>query len=133
VTEQDLTALANLVGYEGSFHRLTPIEQLALAEGYLSLLAERDEWKERFAALLANRNDLGADLDGRGRWIYNLEAERDALKAQLEDERVWRRDAERVAAGGKCSCWLGRPGATFGSSTERQACAIHGDHHSEAG
>lgn len=25
-----------------------------------------------------------------------------------------------------CSCWLGRPGATFGSSLEREACAVHG-------
>ena len=66
--------------------------------------------------------------------VLALKAERDALQAQveqlqgqLEDERVWRRDAERVAAGGKCSCWLGRPGATFGLSAERMACAVHRD------
>jgi len=56
-----------------------------------------------------------------------LRAERDALKEQLADARDWLRDAERAAAGKRCSCWLGRVGATSGSSVERQACAIHGD------
>ena len=109
MNEQDLTALANLVGYEGSFHRLTPIEQLALAEDYISLLAERDAavksatfqrqradrgWflYERTLTELINfresRPENDRDWDELRQELQVCEAERDALKAQLRQERI---------------------------------------------
>lgn len=90
--------------------------------------------QELTARVFQERNELDAECQHLRNELIRVrislaavEAERDAFKAQLEDERVWRCDAERVAAGGKCSCWLGRPGATFGSSVERMACAVHRD------
>ncbi len=28
---------------------------------------------------------------------------------------------------GRCHCWLGEPGVTFGDSAKRESCPVHGD------
>jgi hypothetical protein len=149
MTEQELTALAKNL-YEAPQNQGRPHYQRDLAEGYLALLAERDaltmasDVSVTNARLALNDWHQCSTPEELARWraaqarliiaakasvkpeVDALMAERDTLKAQLEDVRVWMRDAERVAAGRICSCWLGTS-STCGSSEARRACAVHGD------
>ncbi len=70
--------------------------------------------------------------------LEEVQAERDKLKHELREIRAARGSelaqsdfavtASRGDVGTACTCWLGRPDATFGSSVEREACAVHGEH-----
>lgn len=69
------------------------------------------------------------DVAGNTYYSLSERMKRTAIEAiqRYQEQARLRAPSRATPVGAKCSCWLGRPGATFGNSDERVACAVHGE------